>query len=105
MTYVVTEKCVKCKYTDCVEVCPVDCFHEGPNMLVIDPEECIDCSLCVPECPVEAIFAEDDVPPEQEAFVEMNREVVRKMAGHRRKKASAGRRRRMARQTRQAEFN
>ena len=78
MTYVVTEKCVKCKYTDCVEVCPVDCFHEGPNMLVIDPEECIDCSLCVPECPVEAIFAEDDVPPEQEAFVEMNRELSEK---------------------------
>ena len=78
MTYVVTEKCVKCKYTDCVEVCPVDCFHEGPNMLVIDPEECIDCSLCVPECPVEAIFAEDDVPPEQESFVEMNRELSEK---------------------------
>ena len=78
MTYVVTEKCVKCKYTDCVEVCPVDCFHEGPNMLVIDPEECIDCSLCVPECPVEAIFAEDDVPPEQEAFVEINRELSEK---------------------------
>lgn len=78
MTYVVTEKCVKCKYTDCVEVCPVDCFHEGPNMLVIDPEECIDCSLCVPECPVEAIFAEDDVPPEQEPFVAMNRELSEK---------------------------
>ena len=62
MTYVVTESCIKCKYTDCVDVCPVDCFREGPNFLVIDPEECIDCTLCVAECPVEAIFAEDDVP-------------------------------------------
>ena len=65
MTYVVTESCIKCKYTDCVDVCPVDCFREGPNMLVIDPDECIDCTLCVPECPVEAIFAEDDVPDAQ----------------------------------------
>ena len=62
MTYVVTESCVKCKYTDCVDVCPVDCFREGPNMLVIDPDECIDCTLCVPECPVEAIFAETMFP-------------------------------------------
>ena len=62
MTYVVIESCIKCKYTDCVDVCPVDCFREGPNMLVIDPDECIDCTLCVAECPVEAIFAEDDVP-------------------------------------------
>ena len=69
MTYVVTEACVKCKYTDCVDVCPVDCFREGPNMLVIDPEECIDCTLCVPECPVEAICAEDDVPPAQRDFI------------------------------------
>ena len=59
MTFVVTDTCIKCKLTDCVEVCPVDCFHEGPNMLVIDPEECIDCTLCEPECPVEAIFDED----------------------------------------------
>ena len=65
MAYVVTESCIKCKYTDCVDVCPVDCFREGPNMLVIDPDECIDCTLCVPECPVEAIFAEDDVPDGQ----------------------------------------
>ena len=55
MTYVVTESCIKCKYTDCVDVCPVDCFREGPNFLAIDPEECIDCTLCVAECPVEAI--------------------------------------------------
>ncbi|MCK7499799.1 MAG: ferredoxin family protein, partial [Comamonadaceae bacterium] len=66
MTYVVTESCIKCKYTDCVDVCPVDCFREGPNFLVIDPDECIDCTLCVAECPVEAIFAEDDVPADQQ---------------------------------------
>ncbi len=74
MTYVVTESCIKCKYTDCVDVCPVDCFREGPNMLVIDPDECIDCTLCVPECPVEAIFAEDDVPDAQKEFIALNRE-------------------------------
>jgi ferredoxin len=62
MTHVVTESCIKCKYTDCVDVCPVDCFHEGPNMLVIDPDECIDCAVCIPECPVNAIYAEEDVP-------------------------------------------
>jgi ferredoxin len=75
MTYVVTESCIKCKYTDCVDVCPVDCFREGPNMLVIDPDECIDCTLCVAECPVEAIYAEDDVPPEQRDFIELNKEL------------------------------
>ncbi len=72
MTFVVTEQCIKCKYTDCVEVCPVDCFHEGPNFLVIDPDECIDCTLCEPECPVEAIYADDELPEGQEAFVEIN---------------------------------
>ena len=75
MTYVVTESCIKCKYTDCVDVCPVDCFREGPNMLVIDPDECIDCTLCVPECPVEAIFAEDDVPDAQKEFTRLNAEL------------------------------
>lgn len=75
MTYIVTESCIRCKYTDCVEVCPVDCFHEGPNMLVIDPEECIDCSLCEPECPVTAIYAEDDLPPDQREFLELNTEL------------------------------
>tara|TARA_B100001996_G_scaffold212605_1_gene163239 strand:+ start:911 stop:1237 length:327 start_codon:yes stop_codon:yes gene_type:complete len=72
MAYVVTEACIQCKYTDCVDVCPVDCFVEGPNFLAIDPEECIDCTLCVAECPVEAIFAEDDVPEEQQEFIELN---------------------------------
>jgi ferredoxin len=75
MAYVVTESCIKCKYTDCVDVCPVDCFREGPNMLVIDPDECIDCTLCVPECPVEAIYAEDDVPPAQREFIGLNAEL------------------------------
>ena len=77
MTFVVTENCIKCKYTDCVEVCPVDCFHEGPNFLVIDPDECIDCTLCEPECPVDAIVSEDDVPADQKAFVALNAELAR----------------------------
>ncbi|MBP9791772.1 MAG: ferredoxin family protein [Rickettsiales bacterium] len=75
MTFVVTEKCIKCKYTDCVEVCPVDCFYEGENMLVINPDECIDCGLCEPECPIEAI------QPEAEHLIEMietNREYSQK---------------------------
>ena len=76
MTFVVTESCIRCKYTDCVDVCPVDCFHEGPNFLVIDPEECIDCQLCVPECPVEAIFDENDLPPDQLNFVQINAELA-----------------------------
>ena len=77
MTFVVTENCIKCKYTDCVEVCPVDCFHEGPNFLVIDPDECIDCTLCEPECPAEAIFSEDDLPDNQSEFLEINEELSR----------------------------
>jgi len=77
MTYVVTENCIKCKYTDCVEVCPVDCFHEGPNFLVIDPDECIDCTLCVPECPINAIFAEDDLPEDQRQFLTLNAELAK----------------------------
>jgi ferredoxin len=72
MTYVVTESCIQCKYTDCVDVCPVDCFVEGPNFLAINPDECIDCTLCVAECPVEAIFAEDDVPEDQKEYIELN---------------------------------
>jgi ferredoxin len=76
MAFVVTESCIKCKYTDCVEVCPVDCFHEGPNFLVIDPDECIDCTLCEPECPVNAIYSEDDLPEEQEQFKKLNAELA-----------------------------
>ena len=77
MTYVVTESCIRCKYTDCVDVCPVDCFREGPNFLTIDPNECIDCAVCVPECPVNAIYAEDDVPGDQQQFIKMNLELAK----------------------------
>lgn len=76
MTFVVTDNCIKCKLTDCVEVCPVDCFHEGPNMLVIDPDECIDCTLCEPECPINAIYSEDELPAGQEHFLELNKELA-----------------------------
>ena len=72
MAYVVTENCIGCKYTDCVDVCPVDCFHEGPNFLVIDPHACIDCTLCVDECPENAIYEASEVPAEQMHFVELN---------------------------------
>ena len=72
MTFVVGENCIKCKHTDCVEVCPVDCFYEGPNMLVINPDECIDCALCEPECPVDAIYADDELPEDQQEFLEIN---------------------------------
>ena len=77
MPFIVTESCIKCKYTDCVEVCPVDCFHEGPNMLVIDPDECIDCTLCEPECPVEAIMSDEDVEESMQHFIELNAELSR----------------------------
>jgi ferredoxin len=77
MTFVVTENCIKCKYMDCVEVCPVDCFHEGPNFLAIDPDECIDCTLCEPECPVEAIFSEEELPAGQEQFKQLNAELAK----------------------------
>lgn len=73
MTFVVSENCIRCKLTDCVEVCPVDCFYEGPNMLVINPDECIDCALCEPECPVNAIFAEDELPEDQVEFLAINK--------------------------------
>ena len=72
MAYVVTESCIRCRYTDCVEVCPTDCFHEGPNFLAIDPDECIDCGVCVAECPADAIFSGEDVPDSQRSFVELN---------------------------------
>lgn len=78
MTFVVTESCIKCKYTDCVDVCPVDAFREGKNMLVIDPDECIDCAVCVPECPVNAIFAQEDVPADQTDFIAENAALAKK---------------------------
>ncbi|MFD2424222.1 ferredoxin FdxA [Ralstonia solanacearum] len=76
MTHVVTESCVRCKYTDCVDVCPVDCFREGPNFLTIDPDECIDCAVCVAECPVNAIYAEEDVPADQQKWIAINAELA-----------------------------
>ena len=75
MTHVVTESCIRCKYTDCVDVCPVDCFREGPNFLTIDPDECIDCAVCIPECPVNAIYADVDLPQDQMKFIEINAEM------------------------------
>ncbi len=75
MTFIVGEDCIKCKYTDCVDPCPVDCFHEGPNTLVIDPDECIDCALCEPVCPTKAIFDEPDIPEDQAHFLELNAEL------------------------------
>ncbi len=76
MTHVVTEACIRCKYTDCVSVCPVDCFHEGPNFLVIDPDVCIDCGVCIPECPIEAIVEESDLPPEQAEYLALNAQLA-----------------------------
>jgi ferredoxin len=76
MTFIVGDNCIKCKHTDCVSVCPVDCFYEGPNFLVINPDECIDCGDCVPACPVEAIYSEDDVPDDQVQFIELNEELA-----------------------------
>jgi ferredoxin len=78
MTHVVTESCIRCRYTDCVDVCPVDCFREGPNFLSIDPDECIDCAVCVAECPVNAIYAEEDVPADQQQFIKLNVDLARK---------------------------
>lgn len=77
MTHVVTESCIRCRYTDCVDVCPVDCFRAGPNFLIIDPDECIDCAVCVAECPVNAIYAEEDVPADQQQFIKINVELTR----------------------------
>ncbi len=72
MAYIVAEPCIKCKYTDCVEICPVMCFHEGANFLVIDPIECIDCGACVAECPVQAIYPQEDLPHKWDAFIAIN---------------------------------
>jgi ferredoxin len=78
MAHIVTDKCIACKYTDCVTVCPVDCFHEGPNFLVIDPEECIDCALCVAECPLKAIKTEHELSSEELIFIKINKELSHK---------------------------
>ena len=77
MTHVVLEACIRCKYTDCVDVCPVDCFREGQNFLTIDPDECIDCAVCIPECPVNAIYAEEDVPEDQRDFIPLNADLAK----------------------------
>jgi len=76
MTFIVGDDCIRGKHTDCVEVCPVDCFYEGPNFLVIHPDECIDCALCEPECPVDAIYAEDEIPEDQQQFLDLNTELA-----------------------------
>ncbi len=78
MTYLVTENCIKCKHTDCVVVCPVDCFYEGPNFLAINPDECIDCGVCVPECPVNAIVPDNDVNVDVVFWTELNRKLSKK---------------------------
>lgn len=87
MAFVVTDACVKCKYTDCVEVCPVDCFREGENMLVIDPIECIDCAACVPACPVNAIYLADEVPDKWSAYIDLNARLAKGWPQIARKKA------------------
>ena len=78
MTHVVCEPCYGCRYTDCVSVCPVNCFHEDEKMLYIDPDECIDCEACVPECPVEAIYLDENVPEEWHQYIELNAEMASK---------------------------
>lgn len=88
MTFVVAEGCILCKHTDCVSECPVDCFYEGPNFLVIHPDECIDCGLCVPVCPEQAIYQDTKVPPEQSAFIDLNRELAQAWAPITKKKAA-----------------
>lgn len=79
MAFIVTDNCVNCKYTDCVLVCPVDCFYELENQLVIDPEECIDCSACVAECPVEAIYEESELPEDQLHWIEFNAKEAKRL--------------------------
>lgn len=92
MTFVVTDNCIKCKYTDCVEVCPVDCFYEGPNFLVIHPDECIDCALCEPECPAQAIFSEDEVPENMQEFIGFEQRAGGSLAEHHREEGCPARR-------------
>jgi NAD-dependent dihydropyrimidine dehydrogenase PreA subunit len=96
------ESCIRCKYTDCVDVCPVDCFREGPNFLVIDPDECIDCAVCIPECPVNAILPEEDVPSDQMALHQAQRRAGQEVAQHHQAQGAAARRRRVEGQEEQA---
>jgi ferredoxin len=88
MTYIVTEHCLKCKYTDCAEVCPVEAFHEGPEMLYINPSTCIDCNLCVAECPVEAIYSEEELPKKYENWTKINADECEKYPTIAEKKAA-----------------
>lgn len=78
MTYLVTENCIKCKHTDCVEVCPVDCFYEGPNFLAINPDECIDCGVCLPECPIDAIVEDNSLDHDVAFWVDLNKRLSAK---------------------------
>ena len=88
MTYLVTENCIKCKHTDCVEVCPVDCFYEGPNFLAINPDECIDCGVCVPECPIDAIVADNDTDIDVVFWTNLNKELSAKWPSITKKKSA-----------------
>lgn len=91
MTHIVTENCIKCKHTDCVVVCPVDCFYEGPNFLAINPDECIDCGVCIPECPVGAIFTDDDKDvPNIQTWIDLNARLAAKWPNITKKKAAPG---------------
>jgi ferredoxin len=100
MTYVVTDNCIRCKYMDCVSVCPVDCFHEGEHMLVIHPDECIDCGVCEPECPAEAI--KPDSEPGLESWLALNARMAATLPGDYRKVGPAARPRDMAGSRKQA---
>lgn len=86
MTYLVTENCINCKHTDCVEVCPVDCFYEGPNFLAINPDECIDCGVCVPECPVDAIVADTNADIDVNMWRDLNKDLSLKWPNINKKK-------------------
>lgn len=86
MTFVVTESCIKCRYTECVDPCPVRCFHEGPNFLVIDPKVCIDCNLCIETCPVDAIYPDTEVPEDQLRFIQINADMAKEWPSIKQKK-------------------
>jgi len=89
MTHLVTDNCIKCKHTDCVDVCPVDCFYEGPNFLAINPDECIDCAVCIPECPVNAIVPDSELEPDQEKiWFDLNTRLSAMWPNIRKKKAA-----------------